>query len=69
MKPSPTQLKGKEAIEIYSGYCWKTIVELMETRKFPASMVNGKHWESDKNLIDFWKRAEILGLEQGGDDV
>src|SRR4030042_4911362 len=61
---SETALHGMKEISAYCRRSEATIISWIQTRDFPASKIGGGVWESDRGLIDDWRRGQI----NGGDD-
>ena len=60
-------LNGMDAISEHYGYSAPTILVLIRKRGFPAVKLSGGSWTSDTELIDKWRRAQILnGSGKGG---
>lgn len=59
-----TGLVGLKEICEYCGYSDKRVLALVRDHGFPAVKING-NWESDKILIDKWRREKIR-QGQGG---
>ena len=57
-----TILVGTKEISNYTGRSWNTILDWIENRGFPARMIDSR-WESDKQLIDNWRRIRLLGAD------
>ena len=51
-------LVGRDAIEVYVGRSWKTIIKWIKEESFPAKKMNGV-WGSDRELIAEWHRRQI----------
>jgi len=60
-------LTGRKAIVNYVGRSWQTIKHWIDTQAFPAIFFCGR-WESDTDLIDQWKRAQITKATDRNDD-
>lgn len=58
MTSAETALVGKKDISRYAKRSWQTVKGWIERRKFPAKKIDGI-WESDKILVDEWKREQI----------
>lgn len=57
IKPS-TNLSGLEEIAQYARRSKATVLDWIRNKDFPAAKL-GHVWESDKGLIDQWKRDRI----------
>ena len=51
-------LVGKKDICAYAQRSWITVKRWIQKKGFPARKIDGR-WESDTELIDEWKRAQI----------
>lgn len=56
---SSTALSGMTAICTYVGRSEKTVLDWIRLEGLPASKIGGV-WESDKSLIDDWRRQRIV---------
>ncbi|MHC1701504.1 MAG: hypothetical protein AB9900_11055 [Humidesulfovibrio sp.] len=56
---SSTALSGMTAICTYVGRSEKTVLDWIRFEAMPASKIGGV-WESDKELIDDWRRKRIV---------
>lgn len=54
------RLSGMKQIAGYFGYSEATILKLIQESGFPARKISGGIWESDKEMIDQWRRDQIL---------
>ena len=61
-----TGLSGMNEIAGYMRRSAVTILKLIRTQDFPAVKVGGV-WESDKGLIDQWRREQITGAVKQND--
>ena len=52
-------LVGKQEIKAYTRRSWQTIQAWIDTENFPARKIGGV-WESNKDLVDEWRRNNIL---------
>jgi predicted DNA-binding transcriptional regulator AlpA len=53
-------LNGMDEISEYYGYSAPTVLALIRNRSFPAVKPSGGNWVSDTELIDQWRREQIL---------
>ena len=53
-------LNGMVEITEYYGYSASTVRTLIKTRGFPAVKLSGGSWTSDTDLIDKWRRQQIV---------
>lgn len=58
-----TYLSGQKEIKTYVHRSWVTIKAWIKHQGFPARKIDGQ-WESDKKLIDEWRRDQILKEER-----
>ena len=54
------RLTGMKQITGYYQYSEATILKMIQERSFPARKISGGIWESDTDLIDNWRRDQIL---------
>ena len=54
------KLNGMDAIAKYYGYSAPTILALIRNRGFPAVKPSGGSWVSDTELVDQWRRKQIV---------
>jgi len=58
-----TALSGMKDICKYMNRSESTILILIRDREFPARKILGC-WESDSELVDAWRRQQIIGAGQ-----
>ena len=63
---SESALQGMKEIRAYCRRSESTIMGWIQSRGFPASKIGGGIWESDRVLIDQWRRKHI---ESGEDPM
>lgn len=63
-----TALNGMGEISTYYGFSAPTILALIRHRGFPARKLSGGTWASDKELIDAWRKDQILNGDLGAVD-
>lgn len=54
-----SRLSGKKEIVGFMGRSWPVIKDFTEKMGFPMKKIAGR-WESDKLLIDEWRRDQIV---------
>ena len=54
-----TALRTLKEITGYTGYCETKIRRLIKEENFPAVRIGNGRYESDKLLIDRWRRRKI----------
>ncbi len=54
-----TALRTLKEISAYTGYCEAKIKRLIKEENFPAAKIGQGRYESDKILIDRWRRRKI----------
>ena len=59
--PRERFLIGTKEISDYTGRSWPTIARWIREEGFPAKKMEGV-WESNKDLIDEWRRKLLEGL-------
>jgi len=55
-----SRLDGMAEIASYFGYSHSTILALIRNQDFPARKVTGGIWMSDTDLIDKWRKNQIM---------
>lgn len=58
-KVTTKSLTGKKRIACYANRSWATVLKWIKDDHFPATKIDGI-WESDKEMIDNWKKNKIL---------
>lgn len=59
VQKSEIALVGMGEIATYLGRSPTTVQKLIREMRFPARKIMGK-WESDKEAVDAWRKAQIL---------
>jgi hypothetical protein len=54
------RLTGMMQIKDYFNYSETTILKLVRESDFPARKISGGIWESDTELIDAWRKDQIM---------
>jgi|GEM_PF-2247618 len=62
---SETALSGMAEICAYVRRSEKSVLDLIRYSEFPATKIGGI-WESDKLMVDEWRRRRIVMDERGG---
>ena len=63
IKRSDDALQGMEEIRGYVFRSEATVIDWILKRRFPASKIGGRTWESSRTAIDKWKQTQV---ENGG---
>lgn len=61
-------LTGRKQIQLFVGRDWRLIMRWVSCMGFPARKIDGI-WESDSDLIVAWRKDQILGAFEGGQDI
>ena len=57
-------LKGMIQIKNYAQRSEATVIDWWQTRGFPMAKISTGVWESDTDLIDAWRKAQINGVAE-----
>lgn len=69
VRRSDTILQGMGEIRAYVNRSEATVVRWIKELGFPARRITGGTYESDKALVDEWRRKQIDGEKTGPSDA